>query len=106
MLMTLYGLDTDDLEAASAWIERATGLVAEPGYSDHRGGDYYYFGADRPVTLQHNFEYLFEIAEPDFAEYPTICYVDEDASKRVIQAQLDAYPNVFKKLRENDTTGL
>ena len=37
----LFGLKSNDLEAARAVVERAFGLALEPRHSSYRGGDYY-----------------------------------------------------------------
>lgn len=43
-----FGIKTEDLEEARAWVERATGLAAEARESTQSGGDYYLFeGKDR-----------------------------------------------------------
>ncbi|ONI71710.1 hypothetical protein BWI15_16285 [Kribbella sp. ALI-6-A] len=71
----------DDVTSVADLLARTLGLEFEPRSSDYRGGDYFLAGDwrrdDFPelVYVQPN-EDLEEPAEPEYAAYPTLVYVE------------------------------
>jgi len=63
-MCVVYGVKTDDMEIARAWVEQATGVTGEGRESAALGGDYYLF--------KHEEEELRLISNRDFDDYEPI----------------------------------
>ncbi|MFI7060222.1 hypothetical protein ACIBL3_04500 [Kribbella sp. NPDC050124] len=79
-LTSLTFASTDALTSVADLLGRTLGLVFEPRSSDWRGGDYFLAGDWRTayaelVYVQRNDD-LGEPAEPEYAAYPTLVYVE------------------------------
>ncbi len=69
MLMdVVFGVKTDDIETARAWVEKATGLTAEGRESAALGGDYYLFEGSEDEKLKLISNVDFDFYEPIFTE--------------------------------------
>jgi hypothetical protein len=87
----LYGLRTDDLEAARVVAERVLGVTLEPRNSSYYGGDYYRKRSDNAddVILQINNDGEADgWAEPDYREFGVLLRVfspaDGDRYKKAL----------------------
>jgi hypothetical protein len=55
-MVIVFGVKSSDLEEARAWVERATGFLAQARENDALGGDYYAFRGplDEELALVEN----------------------------------------------------
>jgi hypothetical protein len=103
-ISVLYSVKTDDIEEARAWVEAATGLVAEGRESSFWGGDYYAFqgnaGEELKVITNRD---LFD-GELIIGDDPAVLIgliVDEAEPDSALLGALNHAPDKFAKLSES-----
>lgn len=105
MIEATYGVKNADMEEAKDWVSGATGLtpVAREGY--FTGGEYFSFeseGLTGDVLLRNNVD--FDEVDQDFIayieyrEWPLLIVLDIPSTESSVVAQLDKFPNKFKRL--------
>lgn len=100
----LYGLSTDDLEAARLAVEQALGIKLVAHESLYFGGDYYRLGRGREehLILRRNKDsFDAEPAELKFPQARILFYVDGTERSEEIEMLLTKLPNIALLRRES-----
>jgi len=98
----VFGVKTDDMEIARAWVEQATGVTGEGRESAALGGDYYLFKHEEAkLRLISNRD--FEDYEPIYTEsdeWPLAMRLEDAKTDSPLLRGLESAADHFVKLQE------
>lgn len=101
----LYGVLSDDIEAAQKILETALNIQFEIRNSDYQGGDYFQWGkADNEhFVLKRNIDpFDGQPAEMSFPVYKVLFYVNDTARSADLQEKMNNGAKDFSLLRHEN----